>query len=253
MAAAALTAGLAENLVAQSLKGSETSVRTMYSYATRHEMEFYKDRTAVQAALRAGALVQLSSTSADFELHEVTYPYVLPETKLFVERLAAQYRSSCGEKLVVTSATRPENMRLRNASELSVHSTGMAVDLRSTKISAACRKFLANTLVALEKSGVIEATRENTPAHFHVAVFPALYSRYVSALTQAAAIAESSDESSGPSNPELNLVSYLVRAGDSLWKIAVRHDTTVRALQDLNKIRGDKIRPGQVILVPSAN
>jgi hypothetical protein len=252
LAAAALTTGSFTCLGAQTLKGSQTSVLSMYNYATRHDLEFHRDKPAVQAALREGSLVSLASNSRDYELHQITYPYVLPETKLFVERLSAQYRASCGDKLVVTSATRPESMKLRNASDLSVHSTGMAIDLRSTKISKACRSFLSSTLLALEKSGVIEATQENRPAHFHVAVYPALYSRYVTALTQAAAVAELKDES-GPSTPDFNLVSYLVRAGDSLWKIALRHDTTVRALQEFNKLRGDTIHPGQVILVPSQN
>jgi hypothetical protein len=52
----------------------------------------------------------------------------------FVERLSSQYHNACGERLVVTSLTRPASEQPRNASDRSVHPTGMAIDLRlSTK------------------------------------------------------------------------------------------------------------------------
>ena len=50
--------------------------------------------------------------------------------KLFIERLARQYRGATGEKLVVTSLTRPTREQPGNASRYSVHPCGMAVDFR---------------------------------------------------------------------------------------------------------------------------
>ena len=99
----------------------------------------------------------------DLELHQVSFPYVRPEIRVFVERLASQYRSACGEKLVVTSLTRPLSAQPRNASDRSVHPTGMAVDLRRSNRTA-CRTWLESTLVSLEGTGVLEATREPPPA-----------------------------------------------------------------------------------------
>jgi hypothetical protein len=61
------------------------------------------------------------------------------ETDLFVKRLAGQYRAACGERLVVTSLTRPASLQPRNASDRSVHPTGMAVDLRVPPTSS-CRR-----------------------------------------------------------------------------------------------------------------
>jgi LysM repeat protein len=44
---------------------------------------------------------------------------------------------------------------------------------------------------------------------------------------------------------------YKVRAGDSLWSIAQKHDTSVRELIALNRLGNRKIRPGQVLIIPS--
>ncbi len=79
--------------------------------------------------MRAGYLVQVRA-NRDFDLHGVSYPFARPETRTFTLRLANQYRLACGEKLVVTSLTRPLSRQPRNASSRSVHPTGMALDVR---------------------------------------------------------------------------------------------------------------------------
>lgn len=43
---------------------------------------------------------------------------------------------------------------------------------------------------------------------------------------------------------------YIVRKGDSLSKIAVTFETTVRALRDANKLTSDRILIGQVLAIP---
>jgi hypothetical protein len=45
----------------------------------------------------------------------------------------------------------------------------MAVDFRKPR-NPACLAWMRKSLVALEDAGVIEATEEKHPAHFHVAV-----------------------------------------------------------------------------------
>jgi len=46
-------------------------------------------------------------------------------------------------------------------------------------------------------------------------------------------------------------VSYTVRPGDSLWKIAQANGTTVTALQSANGLPGTTIYPGQTLRVPA--
>jgi len=43
--------------------------------------------------------------------------------------------------------------------------------------------------------------------------------------------------------------TYTVRSGDSLYKIAKRNGTTVAKIRKLNNLSGDKIRPGQKLIV----
>ena len=176
----------------------------------------------------------------DFVLHDVSFPYGRPEVKLFIERLGAQHRRACGEELVVTSLTRPLSEQPRNASTFSVHPTGMAVDFR-TSLNSVCRRWLESTLLYLEGVGVLEATRERYPSHFHVAVFPKPYADYVS--KQLASVG-SGDRVSAVSR-------YMVREGDSLWAIARRHGTTVPKLTAANDLRGSRIYAGQLLTVPS--
>jgi hypothetical protein len=57
----------------------------------------------------------------------------------------------------------------------------MAVDFRIPK-SPAARRWLEKVLLELEDKVVLDVTKERTPAHYHVAVFPRQYERYVAAL-----------------------------------------------------------------------
>jgi LysM repeat protein len=45
---------------------------------------------------------------------------------------------------------------------------------------------------------------------------------------------------------------YVVKAGDSLSKIASRQGTTVKALRESNNLKGDMIRVGQKLVIPGA-
>ena len=174
-AALIIVAGRAD---AQSLRGSTASVTRMHRYATSHSLAFHRNASAVSAAAAAGRLVRLRSSS-DLGIASISHPYVRPTTDLFVRRLASQYREACGQRLVVTGATRPLSVRLANGSPRSVHPTGIAVDLR--RPTGKCLTWLRKTLLSLEKQGVIEATEERRPPHFHVVVFETKYRGYLAA------------------------------------------------------------------------
>ena len=51
--------------------------------------------------------------------------------------------------------------------------------------------------------------------------------------------------------PEPGIGEYIVQAGDSLWLIALRYNTTVEALKRLNGLTGDLIQVGQGLKIPA--
>lgn len=166
--------------VGVSLRGSPASMVRQHQVAEAHEYTFLRTPAQVRRFVDKGYLVQLTG-NADYEVADfVSYPYARPEMRLFVERLAAQHREACGEKLVVTSLTRPTARQPRNSHPLSVHPAGMAVDLRVLD-NASCRSWLEGTLLSLEEQDLLDVTREQRPPHYHVAIFPSEYRSHVSA------------------------------------------------------------------------
>jgi Family of unknown function (DUF5715) len=155
-----------------SLAGSRESMLRQSLVAQQHDYAYLRTSHEVLQEVASGVLVPVHA-SEDLQLAdgEVSFPYARPEVKTFLEQLAHAYRAACGEPLVVTSLTRPISHQPWNASPISVHPTGMATDLRRSD-RRACRQWIEATLLALEGEGMIEATRERWPAHYHVAVFP---------------------------------------------------------------------------------
>jgi hypothetical protein len=247
VAAAALMLPLAASS-AQTLKGSHASVELMYTTAHSHDLAFLKTRDDVYAAATSGALQMISITN-DLTMNKVAYPFVLPNTHRFADSLAAEYHAGCGERLEVTSGARPIDEQPRNASPESVHPTGMAVDFH--KPSGACLTWLRTNLLALENRGVIEATEEKHPAHFHVAVLSQLREPPIKLLaTSTRAVTPNGKIATAAGDVSLAAGStkaetYRVRAGDNLWTIAERHNTTPQDLQTLNHLKTSRLKVGQ--------
>jgi hypothetical protein len=201
--------------------------------AIQHDYTYLDTSAQVRRFVDQGYLVRIRG-NANFTVKAgVGHPYGRPAVELFLSRLGNQYRDACGEQLVVTSLTRPRNRQPRNASPRSVHPTGMAIDLRRSNRSS-CRGWLESVLLSLEGKGVLEATYERRPPHYHIALFPTQYEQYVETLQLAGA----------------EEAEYFVRSGDSLWEIARELGTTVRDLREANNLRNSRIYPGQVLTVP---
>ncbi|HYH81205.1 MAG TPA: DUF5715 family protein, partial [Longimicrobium sp.] len=157
-ALAAAVVLLADGAQAQTLKGSRGSVERMYNQARGQDLTFYRSGRGVRSAAAEGELVRLRGNE-HYRVANASYPYALPTTRTFVQRLAAQYHEACGEKLVITSAVRPRSVRLRNSVTETVHPSGMAVDVRRPG-RASCLRWLRRTLLDVEGEGVIEAIEE---------------------------------------------------------------------------------------------
>jgi LysM repeat protein len=253
----------------QSLRGSAASLDIQNLVAQQHNFTYLETSADVSRFVDGGFLVHLGGNS-NYDLADVSFPYARPEVQLFIERLSEQYRAACGEKLVVTSLTRPKDRQPANASPRSVHPTGMAVDLRLSQ-KTACRSWLERTLLSLEGSGVLNATRETNPPHYHVAVFPQQYAAYVSKLEGGAQLAASTAPVPAPrtaaptaaqaststavlasARSTASQATHRVARGESLWTIAQRYGTTVQALQRANNLSSSRIVVGQTLRLPGS-
>jgi nucleoid-associated protein YgaU len=237
--AGALVAATALPASAQNLRGSRASVDRQNREARQHDFTFLRRPSQLERFVDAGLLVPLEGGD-DYRLHDVSFNVARPEVKLFIERLSAQYLASCGERLVVTSLTRPTSLQPANASERSVHPTGMAVDLRVPR-RASCRRWLESTFLSLERRRLLDATLERSPLHFHVAVFPDDYLAYVSRLT---------GRSGDSLLASVEAARHTVRPSDTLWEIARRYGTTPARIREANGLKSSVIHPGQTLKIP---
>ena len=167
---------VARPALASTLNGSHASM--LHQHAVAVELDYSFARTPAQIRkLVADSALERVAPSADVELRDVSFPFARPAVLDFIARLAAEYHAATGSPLVVTSLTRPTARQPRNASPLSVHPAGMAVDLRIPANGSAL-DWLEHKLLGLERAGVIDVTREHYPPHLHVAVFPEQYVAY---------------------------------------------------------------------------
>lgn len=230
-------------VAAQSLRGSRTSVDRQHREARQHDFTFLRRPAQLDRFVDAGLLVSLEDGDS-YRLHDVSFNVARPEVKLFVERLSAQYLAACGERLVLTSLTRPLSLQPVNASARSVHPTGMAVDLR-VPARASCRRWLESTFLTLERRRLLDATLERSPLHYHVAVFPDEYLTYVSRLT-------GRSRSSLLASIEAPAL-HTVRPFDTLWDLANRYGTTPARIRNANGLKSTVIHPGQTLKIPGSS
>jgi len=227
-----LTMALGISAQAQTLRGSQASVERQNSLAVAYGFTFVRTAQQMSNLINGGQLVKVSRTRY-MDLHDVSFPYARAGVKLFIDRLSSQYYSACGEKLTVTSLSRPIDQQPANAAQRSVHPAGMAVDLRIPS-GRQCRSWLERTLLSLEGKGVLDVTRERRPPHYHVAVFVESYENYVASMT------------GGTSQ-------YVVRRGDTLSEISNLTGVSVAELRSANGLRGDLINVGQTLQIPATS
>jgi hypothetical protein len=172
---------------ADGLAGSPSSMVHQHEIAVKEDYSFLRTSKDVKSLASKGALVPVTE-NASLALSKVSYAFARPEVRDFIERFAASYRAATGSRLVVTSLTRPTSAQPANAHKLSVHPAGMAVDLRVPATSTD-RAFLESSLLAMEKAGVLDVTRERSPAHYHIAIFAEAFARYAARQDSIGAIA----------------------------------------------------------------
>ena len=221
----ALGAPVASAFAGESLRGSRASVRHQHEVAREADLTFLRTPAQVREFVEKERLELVTSTN-DLTVSKVSFPYARPIVKVFLDRLAAQYHAATGEKLVITSLTRPTSRQPRNASPYSVHPAGIAVDFR-VPAESRNRFWLEATLLMLESEGVLDVTRERRPPHYHVAIFPEQYETYVAERLAADAGTPAADESatSAPQDVESVETTPVVQAttesGDQVPPVAL--------------------------------
>jgi hypothetical protein len=189
LAIAALTAAPVQADLPVSLRGSNAAMMRQHSVAVEAGYTFVRTAEQMEEMVTSGELVRLYGNE-DYGFRQGVRSLVArPETEIFIERLARDYRAACGEKLIVTSLTRPMSRQPRNAHRLSVHPAGIAVDLRVSQ-NATCRSWLEDTLMTMEEEGLLDGIRERSPPHYHVALFPDAYMAHVAPMIAAEHSAE---------------------------------------------------------------
>ena len=212
---------------AQSLRGSPASIDRQYRTAVAYGYSFVNSARSVPDYVNTRQLERVKP-DRHLELHDVSFPYAVAATREFLLGLSQQYYNSCGEKLTVTSLLRPRDRQPRNSVDRSVHPAGMAIDLRVPRTSK-CRNWLEKTLLSMEKERIVDVTRERYPPHYHVAVF--------------ARGSGNGGSSFGP--------TYVVSRGDTLSAIAARTGVAIGQLRAVNGLRGDLIKVGQKLKLPT--
>lgn len=172
----AVDAVLSEHEVDVTLRGSPASMARQHAVAVASDLSFVGTLDEMEALAAEGELVGIDG-GRHYEVMDWVFPYGLPPVERFVERLAYEYRQSCGEEMVVTSLTRPFSEQPGNSHQLSVHPAGMAVDLRVPQ-TPECRAFLEERLLEKEEEGLVDITHERAPPHYHVAVYPEPYAQW---------------------------------------------------------------------------
>jgi len=168
------TASAAEIKVPVELRGSPLSMERQHLVAVQKGLPFATSFEDIDRMVETGTLHRLLGNDY-YDLREgLSSDAARPEVRLFVERLAKEYFEATGEKLVVTSLIRPTSAQPGNSHKLSVHPTGLALDLRVSQ-RAESRQWIEQHLLAKEEAGLLDVTRERHPPHYHLAIFPQEY------------------------------------------------------------------------------
>lgn len=177
---AIVAAAPAFSLGASGLSGSPASMVHQHAVAVDADYTFIRTPAEVSKLVSTGNLVRVESNTR-VALSKVSFPFARPEVAALINHLARAYHDATGNRLVITSLTRPGALQPRNAHKLSVHPAGMAVDLR-VPVDPTDRAELERLLLALENEGMVDVTRERKPPHYHVAVFAEQYVPYAARL-----------------------------------------------------------------------
>jgi hypothetical protein len=149
--------------------GCQTTSKQQALYADIKGLPIANSRNFNQL-VATGQLVKLEGSNIQMKSDKVI-AYVLPSTKTVVLQLAHDFgQAGCGTLGISDALRLDDRSKPDNASPDSVHTRGMAVDVRVNGLSADCKSWLQTYLLDQETAQVVDATEEILKPHMHVVV-----------------------------------------------------------------------------------
>ncbi|TFE70488.1 LysM peptidoglycan-binding domain-containing protein [Candidatus Methylacidiphilum fumarolicum] len=85
--------------------------------------------------------------------------------------------------------------------------------------------------------------------HKSMPLFIIVFVLFIS-FAQATELSDSKTKSVDSSTKKPTEIKYVVKKGDSLWKISRKYKVTVEALMAINELKDDRLKPGQELIIP---
>ena len=175
------------------LAGSKASLRRQNEAADRFGLSRLRDAAELERFIAASLLVPVQDNAA-YAIDETLGEYDRDRRELytharswvpgFLDDVFGRVSRATGERFRVTALIRtmeyqrrlrrwnPNGAKGRNHYELSSHLTGATVDVSWKDVALSTIFQIETRLRALERAGLIEATRERHNACWHIMVFP---------------------------------------------------------------------------------
>jgi LysM repeat protein len=113
--------------------------------------------------------------------------------------------------------------------------------------------FGALLIAGCEMSGLSQGTTAPAPSPYETVSPPILQTSAPGSAVANAAPSSASPTSNQPPRPvRAHLVDHTVAAGESLWSLSRKYETSIQEIRDANQLTGDMIRAGDVLKIPTS-
>lgn len=195
------------------------------------------------AALQAATLRQTKHATKPWDYFENPQ---LPNTHIIGDFMASYYVFSSGNKMAAISSEEFEFVDFDQP--LSLESVSDATGLSATRVKMLNPVFRSNPMQPL--AGYALRLPEKAARQLKSRL-DALYMTTANAIQHKEE--QAAQQKAKVENAQNQPLTYRVRSGDMLGRIARKYNVTVRQLKNWNDLHSDVIRPGQVLIVSPGN
>lgn len=214
-------------------------------YSAPQQNTFRADDTPMQVREMRGMVDEMRHRLNNHESEIRMYEDKLENLETIIESVRDQLNDSSKahkEQLKGSSSSLDSRITALEAS-----AKGLADDMRQFKTHA----NESATALAGYKQKIEELAKSIDQQNQNIEHLQAAMRSLMLALnSDAPAPSKSSSASVDPSAMGTSSITYRIKAGDSLEKIARSHQTTVQAIKELNGLSSDRIVVGKVLFIP---